>query len=498
VLDDCERRDAHGKMQAHGNFAHLGLFMYYVWRRVARYGFDRAQQWTVYLFNGATYENGQLEQLRIKAERHMRAVVEALAENVQLQSRAESLELQCNTTDLASKALDKMQLSLKDVEQLVQCGLVSPSDFQRHLDAGNYIGFKNGVYDILHDRFLPKGSVPPNVLVSMCTNYDYVGPDDAAFSETRAEIEEFYRKLFAEDYGDPNDERLAAMWLLAGSLLCRESERKKAYVLFGEGDSGKTTFTNLIKLTLGDYAADGAGSEGPGAERALVCVYPDGGTVSCARDRGKPLMHARERPPAARWIVPVEFGSTFVAGLEAPDPWSRRYPQKHAELREWAPYHFVMLARALRAYRAALLAPQAPSYLGLGFLASGPSGPFRSSGPSGPFLASRPSRAFRPSRPSRPSRPGTVYAFVTPSMPGIVKIGATTRELADRLREANESDTWRPPEPYVVACAARVTDAFAAERSLHVRLAERRVSAHREFFRLTVNETSAAFRGLTL
>ena len=58
VLDDCERRDAHGKMQAHGNFAHLGLFMYYVWRRVARYGFDRAQQWTFYLFNGAMYENG--------------------------------------------------------------------------------------------------------------------------------------------------------------------------------------------------------------------------------------------------------------------------------------------------------------------------------------------------------------------------------------------------------------------------------------------------------
>jgi len=88
-------------------------------------------------------------------------------------------------------------------------------------------------------------------------------------------------------------------------------------------------------------------------------------------------------------------------------------------------------------------------------------------------------------------------AFVTPSMPGIVKIGATTRELADRLREANESDTWRPPEPYVAACAARVTDAFAAERSLHTRLAERRVSSHREFFRLTVDETRAVFRGLT-
>jgi hypothetical protein len=303
VLDDCERRNAPAKMQSHGNFAHLGLFLYYVWRRVARFGYHRTQssaahQWTFYLFNGATYERGQLEQLHIKAERHMRAVVEALMENVQLQSRAESLELKCNTTDLASKALGKMQLSLKGVEQLGWCGLVSPNNFQLKIDTGNYIGFKNGVYDILHDSFLPRDSVPPNVLVSMCTNYDYVGPDDAAFPEKRAEIEEFYRELFADHYGDPNAGRLAAMWLLAGSLLCRENERKKAYVFFGEGDSGKTTFTNLLKLTLGDYAAEGAWSDGPAAQRALVCVYPEAEcpeacSVSCARDRGKPLLHAR-------------------------------------------------------------------------------------------------------------------------------------------------------------------------------------------------------------
>ncbi len=85
-----------------------------------------------------------------------------------------------------------------------------------------------------------------------------------------------------------------------------------------------------------------------------------------------------------------------------------------------------------------------------------------------------------------------MYAFVTPSMPGIVKIGATTR---DRLREANESDTWRPPEPYVFACAARVTDGRALAPCEASRAAG---PAHREFFRLTVNETRAAFRCLTL
>jgi hypothetical protein len=49
---------------------------------------------------------------------------------------------------------------------------------------------------------------------------------------------------------------------------------------------------------------------------------------------------------------------------------------------------------------------------------------------------------------------GWVYAFVTPSMPGVAKIGATTRNPSERLAEANASDTWRPPRPYVVSCAA--------------------------------------------
>ena len=50
------------------------------------------------------------------------------------------------------------------------------------------------------------------------------------------------------------------------------------------------------------------------------------------------------------------------------------------------------------------------------------------------------------------ARPGYVYAFSTPSMPGIVKIGATDRDPSLRLAEAN-AGTWSPPEPYVVACA---------------------------------------------
>jgi hypothetical protein len=55
VLEYCERREASGKVQSYGNVADLGLFLYYTWRRVARYGFDRTQssaahQWVFYLF----------------------------------------------------------------------------------------------------------------------------------------------------------------------------------------------------------------------------------------------------------------------------------------------------------------------------------------------------------------------------------------------------------------------------------------------------------------
>ena len=42
---------------------------------------------------------------------------------------------------------------------------------------------------------------------------------------------------------------------------------------------------------------------------------------------------------------------------------------------------------------------------------------------------------------------GYIYAFASPSMPGLAKIGATERDPADRLAEANAQHshaTWTP------------------------------------------------------
>jgi len=92
---------------------------------------------------------------------------------------------------------------------------------------------------------------------------------------------------------------------------------------------------------------------------------------------------------------------------------------------------------------------------------------------------------------------GWVYAFETPSMPGFIKIGATRRSPAERLDEANASDTWRPPHPYVITCAVEVADPFAGERAVHALLAARRINPRNEFFDVTAEEARTVFSLLT-
>jgi hypothetical protein len=78
---------------------------------------------------------------------------------------------------------------------------------------------------------------------------------------------------------------------------------------------------------------------------------------------------------------------------------------------------------------------------------------------------------------------GWVYAFYSRSMPGLVKIGMTTRSPEIRLAEANKGDTWRPPEKYRILCALRVRDAAEKEKEIHAAFARERMG-EREFFRL--------------
>ena len=90
---------------------------------------------------------------------------------------------------------------------------------------------------------------------------------------------------------------------------------------------------------------------------------------------------------------------------------------------------------------------------------------------------------------------GYIYCISNVSMPGIVKIGMTARSPIERLMEANRSNTWGPPTPYVLDFAKKVIDPRHKESQIHNLLTQygRRVNPDREFFYSTQNEIRALF-----
>lgn len=83
-----------------------------------------------------------------------------------------------------------------------------------------------------------------------------------------------------------------------------------------------------------------------------------------------------------------------------------------------------------------------------------------------------------------PDTPGWVYILTNPSMPGLVKIGLTTRSLETRAAEL--AAATGVPVPFVIAWGRAVSDCAYVERVVHRMLDDRRVSGKREFFRCDV------------
>ena len=81
---------------------------------------------------------------------------------------------------------------------------------------------------------------------------------------------------------------------------------------------------------------------------------------------------------------------------------------------------------------------------------------------------------------------GYVYVLVNPSMPGLVKIGKTSKHPTERARELQQTGT---PTPFLVAYHVYVNDMDHVEREMHSRLNHSRQATNREFF--TVDTTTA-------
>lgn len=90
---------------------------------------------------------------------------------------------------------------------------------------------------------------------------------------------------------------------------------------------------------------------------------------------------------------------------------------------------------------------------------------------------------------------GYIYCFSNPSMPGILTVGMTERKPGARLSEANACDTWRPPTPYKIEFAKKVSNPFQKEKTLHTLLEQYadRIHPRREFFRVSQEQVLKFF-----
>ena len=85
--------------------------------------------------------------------------------------------------------------------------------------------------------------------------------------------------------------------------------------------------------------------------------------------------------------------------------------------------------------------------------------------------------------------PEIVYVLTNEAMPGLVKIGRTNSELAQRIRQLFQTGV---PLPFELFYACEVNDGTFVEAQLHDAFGDHRVSRNREFFRIAPERIQAA------
>ena len=412
ALDTLVYVGGDGKQDGYVDVEVGGLFVFYIWHRVARLSFDKWQMGTekkyeFYLFNGAIYKSGRKDQFVQRAFSHLKHIAEALRAVAPLRIRAEKLVRRiAGAGDYFAKLTHHAMAQMQDPDMLEACGHISPEEFHDRLDTGPYIGFTNGVMDTERDVFMPVGQVGRNVLVSMSTKYPYVHPEDPRVPTVTAEIDAHYTTLFASDATDTKDPLLHNARIMAGSFLYPSNIAKAMHVWLGhDGNNGKSAFAEFLRLTLGDYYTTGnIGALTPGPRetldveilrnyKALVCAFPeaqssdrDGHSMGLKFDSGKlkvltgndtimarglyrnpeslkvkykPFAMSNSMPeldhgdePARDRVRVTRFGSKFCTTIV--DHKNRIYkciPDIDAKLAEWAPFHMVLMLEWLRWFK---------------------------------------------------------------------------------------------------------------------------------------------------
>jgi hypothetical protein len=82
-----------------------------------------------------------------------------------------------------------------------------------------------------------------------------------------------------------------------------------------------------------------------------------------------------------------------------------------------------------------------------------------------------------------------VYVLTNEAMPGLVKVGATTDDLATRVRALFGTGV---PLPFEIFYACEVKDCWFVEKQMHDAFGDHRISKSREFFRIAPERVKAA------
>lgn len=84
-----------------------------------------------------------------------------------------------------------------------------------------------------------------------------------------------------------------------------------------------------------------------------------------------------------------------------------------------------------------------------------------------------------------------IYVLTNESMPDLVKIGHTNKDIEQRIKELDNTST---PLPFQCFYAAEVTDARIVETKLHRVFSDKRIRTNREFFRIDPNQVKEAIQ----
>ena len=87
---------------------------------------------------------------------------------------------------------------------------------------------------------------------------------------------------------------------------------------------------------------------------------------------------------------------------------------------------------------------------------------------------------------------GYVYILSNPSLPGLVKIGQTSRSPEERARELSKNTSI--PENFVVEFEIYTDDRVELEKDAHRQLSSYRVNTRREFFRVEIEKAAQLLR----